>query len=184
MSDTLQTSSFPKFHPSFVDESLFGERKITNKPQGSFKDFDPPWITKKGGEIKRSKPLLFYCPANVPTGELSTRKSLATTANQREIAQSTLQSNWRSSSARKNKKRMKFIPSYVDESLFKSKKPSNEKYRNFEPPWVGRQTDKKPTPILWDYSGSRSTSLDSLQNRQEHSAGRENHGNVRRHRMQ
>ena len=184
MSDTLQTRCFPKFHPSFVDESLFGARKITTEPKESSKDFDPPWITKKDGEIERSKPLLFYCPSNVATADLSTPKSLTTTANPREIAPSTLQSNLRVSLARKNKQHTKFIPSYVDESLFKSERPNHdEKYKDFEPPWVSRQTNKKPKPILWDYSGSRPTSSVSLQNRQVHSAGRENHGNGRRNSM-
>jgi hypothetical protein len=155
MSNISQTRGFTKFSSSFVDESLFGTRKITREPEEPCKQFDPPWITEKDSKIKRTKPLLFYCPS-IATSDSTTQKTL-TTANKGEIAPCTPKSKSRPSSARNNKRHMKCSPSYVDESLFKSARQNDEKPVNFDPPWV-RKTDKKPRPILWDYSGCRPAS--------------------------
>ena len=183
MSQTLPTRSLSKFHASFVDESLFGARKITNEPEESFKDFDPPWITEKESKIKRNKPLLFYCPSIATS---SKQKTLTTANGMEEIAAPSPKS--RPSSARKNKQRMKFRPSYVDESLFKSVKTNDEKPINFDPPWD--KADKKPRPILWDYSGGRTTTYLSQGNREEcrgrhsmESARSESHRSGRSNRM-
>jgi hypothetical protein len=141
MANISQTRSFTKFNPSFVDESLFGARKITREPEEPCKHFDPPWITEKDGKIKRTKPLLFYCPS-IATSDSTTQKTL-TTANKGEIAPCTPKSKSRPSSARNNKQHMKFSPSYADESLFKSARQNDEKSANFDPPWAQNKDIQK-----------------------------------------
>ena len=157
-----QNRCFTKFTSSFVDESLFGARKTTTEPEVKPYEFDPPWISEEDRNIKRNKPLLFYCPS-IATSNSSAKKS-STTANEREILITSLKSKSRPSSARNNKQRMRFSASYVDESLFKSTRQNNETPLNFEPPWVTNQ-DKKPKPILWDYSGYTAGSLCSQRQR-------------------
>ena len=156
-----QNRCFTKFTSSFVDESLFGARKTTIEPEVKPYEFDPPWISEEDRKIKRNKPLLFYCPS-IATSNSSAKSS--TTANQGEILITSPKSKSRPSSARHNKQRMRFSASYVDESLFKSTRQNNETPLNFEPPWVTNQ-DKKPKPILWDYSGYTAGSLCSQRQR-------------------
>lgn len=137
-----QRRSFTKFSPCFVDESLFGTRRVTRECEEPCKDFDPPWVEETDGK-KRNKPLLFYCPSSVATTNSMPQTSLGTP-----------KSNSRLPSARNKKQHIKFSPSYVDESLFKTQKQNGLRPPKFEPPWVVKD-DKSPRPILWDYSGGR-----------------------------
>ena len=45
------------------------------------------------------------------------------------------------------------------------RKQSDESEQNFEPPWVKER--KKETPILWDYTGYRPSTADSMIHSQE-----------------
>ena len=113
-----ETRCFRKFGPSFVDESLFGSRRTTRDEEEPCIEFDPPWITGKESKIKRNNPLLFYCPSlatSSSTGSL-------TDPNKDEISPSTPKTRSKSSIAKRKNQRIKFSPSYVDESLFKSYK--------------------------------------------------------------
>ena len=152
MSNSLRNRNFTKFKPSFVEKGLFGKRKITREVEEPLNSFDPPWISGKDGKKQLIKPLLFYCPTLATSEQLFLAK-----AEKTEIAISTAKS--RPPLARNKQRRMKFTPSYVDESLFKSKR-QNDRPPNFEPSWVV-ETDKRQKYILWDYSGDKPVSSTS-----------------------
>ena len=169
MSNVSHSRCFTKFTSSFVDESLFGARKISTEPEEKPSDFDPPWISEEERKIERNRPLLFYCPS-VATSDSNTQKP-STTANEGEMVISSSKSKSRPYSARNRKQQMKFLPSYVDETLFKSTRENNETPFNSEPPWV-TDRGKKAKPILWDYSGHRPESSCSQRQDVRQSNGR------------
>ena len=153
MTERKRRSFKPKFHPSFVDESLFGTRRATREREEPCKEFDPPWVNKKVSKKRAERPLLFYCPqsTSLATAESSKQQPLATA-----VKVQTPESKSRASTARARTPRMKFSPTYVDESLFKSTHEKDAPV-DFDPPWV--QTPSKGSrPVLFDYSGSRPSS--------------------------
>lgn len=52
-----------KFSPTYVDESLFGDRKTKRSDSPPPSEFDAPWV--KESEKRRDRPLLFDCSSRL-----------------------------------------------------------------------------------------------------------------------
>ena len=137
-----------KFVRSTVDETLFGERTKAVKEPIRVPEFEPPWVDNGKTKPKiPSKPLLFYCPTS-PLRPASSRSQ---------------------STPLRRYKPVQFSPTYVDETLFGSRRTkcsdSPPTTDEFNPPWVKKNEKKQDRPILFDCNSRlvfNSSSCDDL----------------------
>ena len=132
------------FVPSRCDDTLFGERRISREPD-PVPEWEPPWVDNGKTKLKSPpKPLLFYCPTAASSTSSSRPSSRAKTTC--------------STPDSRKFKPVKFSPSYVDDSLFgtrRAKRSNSPPPKEFNAPW--EKEEKRDRPLLFEYTTTHLT---------------------------